>query len=384
LSRKAIYKLLSYEENLEELTDAIMFAQKVFLDFYLRGDMLMGGIPFSFPVVTINMVGIDKEILEMLNGEYSRTNFYLTKDDELSSTKFAMCCRYVLDSELMETLSGDANSFAATPFELGSSRVVTVNLPRCAMDANGDIDLYYELVEERVNKALLILKAHRNMLQEFVDKEILPLFKYQWMSMKRLFSTVGLIGTVEVEDIFSGHDDIINNTIDIINNRIFKASEEFGMPINVEQVPGEQARFNLAKKDKLVHGNNNYEFYSNQFVRLTDEVSFLHKIKTEGQYLDRLTGGGIAHLRMPGKLTLGQVTEVLNRSMVNGCNHLAISSVYSLCEENHSTLGDFNDCPVCGARIVDKFERIIGFFAPISRWSENSRRKDFEKRKTLN
>ena len=375
-------------ESLEGMDDELIAytieAQKVFLTFFNQGDPSADGLPYTFPIVTINSSDVDSDFMAFVSGlDFSRYNFFMNKE-----AKFAMCCRLQTDSEFMRDLGGSANSFGASPATIGSHRVVTINFNNLALQSFS-LEHYYQLVKERCTDATVILKAHKDLLHYLHSQGVQPLIEHGWINMNRMFSTIGVIGLYEASRTliskFVVTKDQIETTLDICNDLIYQLSRDFGLVLNIEQVPGEAVRFSLCNKDKQKYGPDlvPYDFYANQFVPLTSSVRLFDKIDIEGGYYESLTGGGIAHLRLPDRPSPSQFRRILKYALRAGCGHIAFSVVYSICAHDHVTLGKLDVCEKCGSEIVDYYERIVGYFQRVSSWGVNSRTKDFKNRKFL-
>ncbi len=131
--------------------------------------------------------------------------------------------------------------------------------------------------------------------------------------------------------------------------------------------------------------NSNYpvaeEIYANQFLPNTIPGHTLwEKMEVEGKYGDLLTGGGICHFNVGEKITGNQAKSIIEHAIKVGCEHFAINTVYSICENEHWTLGEVGKCPQCGKDIVDHATRVVGFLTRTSDWTKKKKLYDFDKR----
>jgi len=86
-----------------------------------------------------------------------------------------------------------------------------------------------------------------------------------------------------------------------------------------------------------------------------------------------LSGGGIVHGTIGESVTKEQAKEIINYAIKVGCEHFALNAIYSKCENGHMNMGDITSCPICSAKIVEKYTRIVGFFTPVSSWNKTRR-----------
>lgn len=57
----------------------------------------------------------------------------------------------------------------------------------------------------------------------------------------------------------------------------------------------------MANKDRVLGYQNEYELYSNQFIPLTVNADLLDRIKLQGMFDGKMSGGAICHLNIEGK-----------------------------------------------------------------------------------
>jgi anaerobic ribonucleoside-triphosphate reductase len=235
----------------------------------------------------------------------------------------------------------------------------------------------------------MLLRAHKDLILDLHRQGVQPLIKEGWIDPNKLFSTIGVIGLPEAHETLTRkvqvNNDVIAFTLQLMNKLVYDLSKEFNLAINIEQIPGESARFNLCTKDKARFGEENvpYVFYANQFCPLTKQVELFEKIDIEGSYYNDLTGGGIAHLRCSDRPTAQQFTKIIEYALNAGCGHIAFSAVYSICSNNHVTVGKYEHCPTCGNSIDDYLERIVGYHQRVGSWGKKARELDFHARQFL-
>jgi len=360
---------VNYDINDETFLDEIMKNQKIFVRFFAKGDPKTG-VPFRFPVCTILLSYteeqgfIDQEFFNWFSrkGNSGVFNIYITKDP----LRWSACCRLSLDmKDLMKHFHID--SFGNGSKSVGSHRVITLNLVKILNENDSE-----QYLKDQMKLVAMELFLHRKLLQEHIDKGFLHFFKpLGWENLERnFFSTIGFVGLFEA---CKGNIERMYEIIQIMKNYIFELSDEFSMPINLEQVPAEGCAITLAKGTE-------YEILSNQYLPLWYDYNVVDRLKIAGRFDKEVTGGAITHINVDKKMTDMQFRKVLVFAAEQGVNHFAINYVYSLCEEGHFSNGKFEKCGICGKPIIDYVTRIIGYFTPVSSWSEG-RREEFKKRK---
>jgi len=152
---------------------------------------------------------------------------------------------------------------------------------------------------------------------------------------------------------------------------------------NIEQIPAESMCHRLAKVDQMLFKDaTKYPLYSNQFIPLWDQKSSIYeRMERDGKLNQLLTGGGIVHINTGEHVTAKQAEKLIKDSVDCGCEHFAITGTFCQCEKGHLLIGDTTLCKKCGAPIVSKMARTVGFWTPVVDWSELKIEYDHNKRK---
>lgn len=377
------------KQSKEYIIEYIIRLQEIFLNFFNKGDDTKNGMPYRFPVVTVNLsinenktIQDQKYFHDICKRDIFRYNIYASEGNKIAS-----CCRLSSDTELLE-LGNQVNSFGGAGLSLGSLRVVTINFNRIALEAKSR-EHFYEIVDERILSSVKILKAHKELIQDMTDKGLQPFVSMGWIQMKKLFSTLGIIGLLEcketLEQKFGENGDVIEVVLKHMNDWLKDYSKEYGIILNIEQIPGESGAIRLSKADKLIFGEEAvpYVLYSNQFASLWKDYTLWERLESYGKYNKLVTGGGIAHAQIGENITTKQAEQIIRYAIRVGCEHFALNSVYAQCEKGHVNFGKLKVCPVCESKIIDYMTRVVGFFTKVSDWKQERREWDFEHRKFI-
>ena len=363
--------------------DLIIEIQKIFCDWFCKGDP-SSGLPYRFPVVTLNLridenrTILDRESLlyfSSINLERACFNIYIS-----SGNKIASCCRLINDLEL-----AGCDSFGNGGVSLGSHRIVTLNLARLGHLASSYEHLL-ELLHVRLEQARDALVAHRKLIEERARSGFLPFFKYDIMSMSRLFSTFGINGVAECLEglgysiLTKQGRQLAYDLLETIRLYAVECSKKYKCSFNVEQVPAESLAVKFAAKDQILY-NMNYKIYSNQFIPLWVDCDIVDRIELDGTFSRALTGGGISHLNVGERLTsINQMTKLVEYAVSCGCEHFAVNYNFCKCKNHHVTVaGPIQSCPICSGAILEHYTRIIGYFTPVSSWNRG-RQEEHKKR----
>lgn len=388
---------MSNEDFKKYVIDYITEIQNLFMDFFEKGDPLQNGMPYRFPVATVNFSKVknestgkfeiqDKEFLKAVcKRDISRFNIFSS-----AGTKICSCCRLINDIEMLDFASQSNSLGGGGSISLGSHRVITINFQRIALECQSFED-YLNILSFRVEEAAKILKAHKLMLLKFTKDGYEPFIANGFINPKRLFSTFGLLGIYEANktlrqkfDIPEDRD-ITSEILEYFNTKVNAVSKQYGIIGNIEQIPGESFAVRLAEADKAIYGfgDDYYKLYANQFCPLYEDFTLAEKIKTDGKYNMKLTGGGIVHIQIATQTTPQQNEQLIKFACAEGCEHFALNRVYSRCKKCGKVYNTKVDKCDCGAEgdDLERLTRVIGFFTPVSSWGKVRREWEFPRRR---
>jgi anaerobic ribonucleoside-triphosphate reductase len=313
-------------------------------------------------------------------------------------------CRLTQSLEDMRKYNQD--SFGNGGLNIGSTHVVTINLPRIAVRTNYILSesvgeetnedrkrTITSILERLMNDAALILDTHRNrILSKRIEQGFFPLIDVGLVDVDTMFSTFGFTGVPEFVEIL-GYDitseegiAIAGFVMDKMDELSLKISDEYGYAFNVEEVPAESASVTLRDLDVLKYGDDYADFigkemYSNQFIPLTYDVPIIDRVTITGQLMAKATGGAIMHLNLDERITNESTMENLIRWVISkGVQHFAINYGFSRCINGHSTPGIVDKCSDCSGEIEDYLTRIVGYFVPVKSWNKRRQLHDFPNR----
>lgn len=326
---------------------------------------------------------LDRDFLEYIskkNQKFAFINIYAGTTGTLSS-----CCR--LRSDKTNQYIGYTNSIGGAGTQIGSFGVVTLNLPRLAIKANKNLDVFYKSLSDLVETSIKINHAKRDILIKRVNLHALPLYDYGFMSMQKQYATTGLNGINEAikilgEDILKGKgQEICSKILEIVNktNDIYDA--KYGYAHNCEQTPSENSAIKIAQKDKLLKYQNKYELYSNQFIPLITQADMLDRIRLQGMFDSQFSGGAIMHINCEEQITDYKLISNLIESVVKqGVVYHAINYNLQKCENGHMSVGKNDVCPICGKPITDNYIRVVGFLVNTKNIAPTRQEFDYNKR----
>ena len=382
------------EVDYDYIIEFIIELQNIFMEFFDKGDPLNDGMPYRFPVATLNIakkkdkdgkwIIEDKKFLKSAcKKDIYRYNIFVSEGNKVAS-----CCRLLSDQDKME-LASQSNSFGAGgSISLGSHRVISINFARLALISNTKEE-FFELIKTHTINCKKILRAHKKLMKD--SEKAQQFLQLGWIQLDRMFSTLGIMGYVEAEYIMRKkfkelkNVDFMKEFLDYFNNEVDNNNEDFPECFfNIEQIPGESMCHRLPRADKLIFGDKNipFEIYANQFVPLWEQNQTVwYKMETDGKYLSDLTGGGISHINTGEHVTPKQAENLIDFAVESNCEHFAITGTFSQCEKGHVLIGDTKFCNKCGEPIKRKIARVVGFFVDVDDMSFYKKEFDHDRRK---
>ncbi|MBJ6745288.1 anaerobic ribonucleoside-triphosphate reductase [Streptococcus sp. 121] len=330
--------------------------------------------------------------------------------DLTGSFKVPMGCRSFLqgwkDEQGREVNAGRMN--------LG---VVTVNLPRIALETRGDKEAFWKLFDERMElaKDALIYRIER--VKEAKPANAPILYQYgafgqrlrpedsvdQVFRNRRATVSLGYIGLYEVASVFyggnwEGNEEAKTFTLDII--RKMKSltetwSDEFGYHFSVYSTPSESLTDRFCRLDTekfgLIENVTDKEYYTNSFhYDVRKNPTPFEKLEFEKDYpAAGATGGFIHYCEYPVLQQNPKALEVVWDYAYDRVGYLGTNTPIDRCYAC-GFAGDFEPtekgfrCPACGMtdpKMVDVVKRTCGYLGnPQARPMVRGRHKEIAAR----
>lgn len=245
-----------------------------------------------------------------------------------------------------------------------------------------DLKHYLINILERVYKYHI---AYKTMLYDLEDKGMFAASNGNYIYMKKLYSTIGLIGYMEAAQFLgleiSNNKDykdflkLIFNTVSEQNKLHSIHDKKRPFLMNSEAIPGENLGVKLLEWDKrdgyyTPEGAKRYSCYF--FNPWNDKVSIIDKLKLHGGDIAKaLSGGQAAHLNLDTHLSKEQYKELMHIAMKNGTNYFTFNIPMSKCKDcNHVVNAPIKECPKCHSKNIRYYTRIIGYLVAVDNWSE--------------
>ncbi|RLV41293.1 anaerobic ribonucleoside-triphosphate reductase [Streptococcus iniae] len=330
--------------------------------------------------------------------------------DLTGSFKAPMGCRSFLQGWKDE----DGNDVTSGRMNLG---VVTLNLPRIAMEANGDMDKFWELFEERlsIGKDALVYRVER--VKEATPANAPILYQYgafgkrlektghvdELFKNRRATISLGYIGLYEVASTFYGGEWEDNQEAKDFTIAIIKAmkdaceswSQEYGYHFSVYSTPSESLTDRFCRLDTekfgIVENITDKEYYTNSFhYDVRKNPTPFDKLDFEKVYPEAGASGGFIHYcEYPVLQQNPKALEAVWDYAYDRVGYLGTNTPIDKCYKCQFE-GDFTPtergftCPNCGnsdPKTVDVVKRTCGYLGnPQARPMVNGRHKEISAR----
>ena len=390
---KALFEDFCFPDGSKPKWERVDVLQKLFMKWFNaeRKKTLM-----TFPVETMALLTDGKDVIdkdyknftaEMWSEGHSFFLYLSDNPDGLSS-----CCR--LKNKIGENEFSFTNGLSGV--KTGSCNVITLNLNRIIQDwakqpaksleeNNNILDKTVNMpgltgfkeylidILERVYKYQI---AYKTILYEEEEKGMLTASKAGYISMKDLFSTIGINGINEAAE-FIGLKCSYNNDYKdfcrLITGTISEQNKLHSTPLfkfNQEFVPAEQLgsrNYNWDREDGY-WVNPNRVLYNSYFYLAEDKnTTILDKFRLHGKEFTELCDGGMGlHCNLEEHLSKEQYLKLIDFAISQGTFYFTFNVPNAeCCDCGNIEKIPVEKCPKCGSTHITQWTRIIGYLRPI-------------------
>lgn len=292
-----------------------------------------------------------------------------------------------------------------TGLNRGNVACVTINLVQLTFKSKGNLELFYKLLEEKMQDSRELLLHRLNHLAEngdFSEIKANKLYESSEKSTIEMLKTgtlsIGFIGLwdaisvlhnidfIQIEEMTPYKEEafaIIKKMRSIVDSYRKEDQLNFSLLASAaEGVSGTFAEYDLKNlgKDTAVC---NKGYYTNSFhVPVFVEADYIQKIDFEAPYHALCNGGCITYVEMeemPGN-NVEATQEVVEYAYNSGCNYIGINFPLDNCNDC-GYIGRIADkCPDCGSENIRRLRRVSGYLAEENRFT-NGKRKEMKLRK---
>ena len=259
---------------------------------------------------------------------------------------------------------------------------ITLNLPRYAIQSGGDINKFYDLLEQNFHKAIQVHQFTYQKMKK-VKAKTNPLFFVHGGCATRLnpedtiekaidtFTySIGYIGLEEVTKAMTGkslHEDsrLAMQILDKLNEMIDSAKITTGLKLALYSTPAESLCFKFLKADRqrfgVIKGVTDKEYYTNSYhCCVTAKLDADRKQEIEAKLFHNAQGGRIVYNEFPHTRNMKAITDCVRYAMKQGL-YYGVNLQLDTCLGCGHQAEIEGSCPECGSTNILKINRICGY-----------------------
>ena len=261
---------------------------------------------------------------------------------------------------------------------------ITLNLPRFALKANGDMNKFLELVNENFEEAIKVHLFTYNRMKK-VKAKTNPLFFQHGGCHIRLGAedtlekvldtftwSIGYIGLEEATQAMYGkslheYPTFAEETLKYIKGLIEQAKKDTGLMLALYSTPAESLCYKFLEQDKAmfgeVEGVTDKAYYTNSYhCNVTAKLDVDTKMNIERKMFDIATGGRIVYNEYPHTTNMKAIIDCVRYAMSLGLYYGVNIQADTCLSCGHQAEIEGN-CPKCGSYQILRINRICGYLS---------------------
>lgn len=274
----------------------------------------------------------------------------------------------------------------------GNIAPITINLPRIGIEANKNIDKFFEILQERLVLAKEALLHRYSVLKELKIKD-LPFVAGQGLMrgseglsqedsiepiLKQGTWGVGFIGLAETLYALIGYHHgeseearkLGLSIVAFIRQYTDKLVEETKLNWSCYATPAEGLSGKFIKQDKkifgLIKGVTDKDYYTNSFHILVDyNISIKDKIDIEAPYHKLCNAGHISYIEVDDLPSPEVIKDIINYAYrYTNISYIGVNFHIRYCKECGENLtSNHSKCPKCNSRNIQGVSRVTGYLS---------------------
>ena len=280
----------------------------------------------------------------------------------------------------------DINGFGQLKDGRGNICPVTIILPTIAMEANGDLHKFFDLLEVAISDAKDMLIERFEYICEQSPSSAKFMYENGTMAgynpeegirsaLKHGTLAIGQLGLAECLQILIGKDHTTEEGMQLaiqielmFKTRCAQYKEQYKLNFGVYYTPAESLCYTAMNRFKNKYGEitnvSDRDYFTNSIhVPVWKEISPFDKIDIESQLTGFSSAGCITYVELDGGVShnIDALEQIVNYAMDKDIPYFAINVPNDLCCECGFT-GEINDkCPVCGSSDIQRLRRVTGY-----------------------
>lgn len=289
----------------------------------------------------------------------------------------------------------------------GNASFTSINLPRIGIEANHDIDKFYQLLDEKLEL------VHDQLLERFEYQCSAVVDEFRYMAenntqyedfkatgnirdaIKHSSLSIGFIGLAETLVALIGKHhgeseeaqklglEIVKHMRDFCDKK--KEEEKLNWSLLATPAEGLAGRFTKIDREKYgeIKGVTDRDYYTNSsHVPVYYPISAFKKIDIEAPYHALENAGHIAYIELDGDPTnnLEALEQIVRHMKEKGIGYGAINHPVDTCEDcGYSGIMN-NKCPMCGSTNIEQLRRVTGYLVgSLKRWNPGKKAEEHDR-----
>ena len=274
----------------------------------------------------------------------------------------------------------------------GNIAPITINLPRIGIEANKDINKFFEILQNIITLPKEALLLRYSILKKLKVKD-LPFVAGQGLMrgsedlmpddsiepiLKQGTWAIGFIGLAEtlyaLIGSHNGETDEARNLglkiIKFIREYTDKLVEETQLNWSCYATPAEGLSGKFIKKDKkiygIIKGVTDKEYYTNSFhIPVNYNISIKDKIDIEAPYHKLCNAGHISYIELDDSPSPEVIMEIINYAYKRtNISYIGINFHIRYCKECGTSIeNNLNSCPKCNSKNIQGISRVTGYLS---------------------
>ena len=293
----------------------------------------------------------------------------------------------------------------------GNIAPITINLPRIGIEANKDINKFFEILQNRLTLAKEALLHRYSILKKLKVKD-LPFVAGQGLMrgsedlmpddsiepiLKQGTWAIGFIGLAEtlyaLIGSHNGETDEARNLglkiIKFIREYTDKLVEETQLNWSCYATPAEGLSGKFIKKDKkiygIIKGVTDKEYYTNSFhIPVNYNISIKDKIDIEAPYHKLCNAGHISYIELDDSPSPEVIMEIINYAYKRtNISYIGINFHIRYCKECGTSIeNNLNSCPKCNSKSIQGISRVTGYLSLDERFGPGKYEERLDRRRS--
>lgn len=280
----------------------------------------------------------------------------------------------------------------------GNLSFTSINLPRLALRANGDVTRFYTLLEETL--ALVARQLmHRYQIQSHLKVKDMPFLMGQSLyvdsdhlqpndeiaqAIRHGTLSIGFIGLAETLTVLTGFTHAGAESSRQLGLEIVRFmrrmcdffADQYDLNFTLLATPAEGLSGRFLKLDKKVFGEipgvTDKEYYTNSFhVPVGSAVTSFEKLSVEAPYHEMTNAGHISYVELdaPPTHNLEAFESVVHAMAELGIGYGGINFPIDECRICGFSGLIESECPSCGSEDIRRIRRITGYLSTVDRFN---------------